>query len=175
MNIYVLTSTKYTRLLPEFAERFEQYWGEPFLVYISNTDINHWSDGIINFLNSIKDEYFILLSEDFYLTESVDKEILASLKEAVKLKPQRISLLGNHTPARTYFDGTYFTHKMDAEYQFSLEASIQNREFLLDNLKPGLDPWESERVKAKTARGMVISSEKPAIFYQDKSRQLTIL
>ena|SRR3990167_7564904 len=173
MNIYVITSTNYTKLLPEFAERFEKYWGKPFFVYVSNTDIKHWSDGIIKFLESIEDEYFILLSEDFYLTGPVDKELIKELW-GMRAGYDRVSLLGNHTPERTVRNGKYFTHKEDAEYQFSFEASIQKRGFLLEYLKAGYDPWEMERIRAKTGKGFIISSEHPAIFYQDKSRQLQI-
>lgn len=173
MTIYVLTSTKYTGLLPEFSERFEKYWGEPFMVYVSNTDIEHWSDGVIDFLHRISDEYFILLHEDFYLDRPVDKTLLEYLKNLYR-DTDRVSLLGNHTPERTYSDGAYNIHKGDAEYQFSFEASIQRKSFLLKYLKPGHDPWEMERVLAKKARGNILSSDKPAIWYTDKSRQLQI-
>lgn len=173
MNTYVLTHTKHTGLLAEFAERFEKYWGEPFFVYVSNTDIQHWSDGVLNFLRSIQDEYLILLHEDFYLTKPVDKELLKKLKEeAVKRGVSRMSLLGNHSPERTYgIDTEFYSHHADAPYVFSLEASIQKRQFLLDNLKGGCNPWDAENGRLGKAKGLVLYSKEPAIFYQDKMRQ----
>ena len=172
MDIRVLTSTDYTKLLPEFAERFEKYWGDPFSVYVSNTDIKHWSDGVIKFLETAPD-YFILLHEDFYLTKPVDKKLLEFLWDNRK-EADRISLLGNHTPERTYWNGLFYAHKPEAEYQFSFEASIQKKEFLLKYLKAGLDPWETERINAKRARGTIFSSKEPVLWYEDKSRQLQI-
>jgi hypothetical protein len=174
MNIYVLTSTKYAKLLGEFATRFEEFWGQPFFAYVSRTDLHHWSDGVIDFLTKIPDEYFVLLHEDFYLTKPVDKHGLEKLWN-MRHGYDRISLLGNHTPVRTERRGEFYIHKPSAEYQFSFEASIQSKEFLLKYLRPKQDPWESERNMARVARGNVISSEHPVIWYEDKSRRLTLL
>lgn len=173
IKIFVLTSTKYVFLLPEFAERFEKYWGEPFSIWVSNTELGKWSDGVLRFLDYIRDDYFILLHEDFYLTQPVNKSLIAKLWDT-RLGHDRVSLLGNHTPARTMKNGEFYVHKPNAEYQFSFEASIQSGAFLARNLVPGLDPWEAERRIAGSARGNVLSSEHPAIWYQDKSRRLVI-
>jgi hypothetical protein len=172
MNIYVLSSSNYVKLLPEFAERFQKFWGAPFTTYVSNTDIDHWSDGVIDFLLNIKDEHFVLLHEDFYLDSPVDKHLIQELWD-IRDGYDRISLLGNHTPTRTERWNKYFVHRPGSEYQFSFEASIQNRDFLLGNLHRGRTPWETER-KARLAEGKVLSSEYPAIWYTDKSRQLEI-
>ena len=171
MNIYVLTCTKHAGLLGEFAERFEKYWGDPFFAYVSHTDLAHWSDGVLNFLRSIKDEYFILLHEDFYLTAPVNKELLEELKEvAVTMGADRVSLLGDHTPERTERVGEVLIYKNHAEYHFSFEASIQKRQYMIDHLKGNQDPWQAENGMRHRAKGLVVCSEKPAIFYQDKMR-----
>ena len=172
MNIYVLGCTKYAGLFGEFAERFQKYWGAPFFTYISNTDIEHWSDGVINFMESIRDEYFILLHEDFYLTEPVDIETINRLCGlAVSQNADRISLMGNHSPERTEKTEWYYKYKLNQPYQVSFEASIQRRGFLLDNLRPCENPWDSERnpIKRKV-NGKIFVSERPCIFYGDKLR-----
>ena len=173
MNTFVLTCTKHTGLIKEFSERFEKYWGEPFFVFVSHTDISHWSDGVLSFLRSIQDEHLILLHEDFFLTKAVNKELLNKLREeAVKRNVDRMSLLGNHSPERTYgIDTEFLSYKADAPYVFSLEASIQKRQFLLDNLKGNCNPWDAENGRLGKARGLVLCSKEPAIFYQDKMRQ----
>ena len=168
-RIWVLTSVNYAKLLGEFAERFEKYWGAPFNVYVSNTDLQHWSDGVIHFLRDMVHEHFVLLHEDFYLDAPVRHDLIEKLWN-MRHGYDRISLLGNHTPKRTVRNGEFYVHKPEGEDQFSFEASIQRRQFLLDNLRPGLDPWESERIVAKTAKGRILSSEHPAIWYMDKSR-----
>lgn len=174
MNIYVLTSLNYVKLLPGFTERFNRFWGGHFFVHVSDTDFQHWSDGFKKFLEGIQDEYFILLFEDFYLEKPINKELLEKLKDATRFKPDRISLLGNHTPERTYFNGTFYSHKPEAEYQLSLEASIQRRDFLLKWVKGGQTVWDYEGLNKDRATGSVLSSEEPVIFYQDKSRRLII-
>ena len=173
MNVFVITCTKHTNLLAEFSERFEKYWGGPFFVYVSDTDREHWSNGVIKFLESIKDEYFILLHEDFYLTQPINKELLERLKKlAVELKADRVSLLGNHTPNRTFklVEPDIFMHRGTAKYQYSYEASIQKREFLLKNLTEDCNPNYAEKLREEHTYGLILSSREPAIWYKDKMR-----
>src|SRR3990167_6227828 len=126
INIYVLGCVKYAHLFGEFAERFQKHWGAPFFAYISNTDLNHWSDGVIDFLESIQDEYFILLHEDFYLTEAVDLKTISELYDLALVKnADRVSLMGNHSPERTEKEEWYYKYKPNQPYQISFEASIQ--------------------------------------------------
>src|SRR5512140_1477597 len=94
---YVLTSTHYAKLLGEFAERFSEHCGQPFQVFVSHTDLHHWSDGVIRFLHGISQDYFVLLHEDFYLDRPIDKHGLLKLWQLRK-DYDRVSLLGNHTP-----------------------------------------------------------------------------
>src|SRR3990167_1129190 len=173
MNIYVLGCTRYAHLFGEFAERFQKYWGESFFAFISNTDIEYWSDGVIDFLNSISDEYFILLHEDFYLTEPTDLEMIKKLCDlAVTEKADRISLMGNHSPERTERVDWYYRYKPNQPYQVSFEASIQRRGFLLENMRPNENPWDAERHPIKRGvNGKILVSDKPCIFYGDKLRQ----
>ena len=173
IKIYVLGCAKYADLFKEFTERFQKYWGSPFLAYISPYDIERWSNGVIDFLNSIDDEYFILLHEDFYLTELVDLETINKLyKLAVEEKADRVSLMGNHSPERTEKVSWYNVYKPNQPYQVSFEASVQRRGFLLDHLRPNENPWDSERHPIKRGvNGKILTSDKPCIFYGDKLRQ----
>src|SRR3990167_4629195 len=169
-NVYVLGCVKYAHLFGEFAERFQKHWGVPFFAYISNTDIDHWSNGVIDFLNSIQDEYFILLHEDFYLTEPPNTLAITKLIEFAKeVKADRVSLMGNHNPERTEPIGDMFKYKEDQPYQVSFEASIQRRGFLLEHLQPNENPWDAERnpIKRKV-NGNIYCTAKPVIFYGDK-------
>ena len=177
INIYVLTCTKFAYLLGEFSVRFKKYFGFPFLVYVSDTDIDHWSDGVINFLNSIKDEYFILLHEDFYLTEQADlKEIDRLIGIARDMKADRVGLMGDHSPERTQpIKNNLYEYRNDkphVPYHFSFEASIQRRKFLLEHLKKAENPWEAEiNRNVEDCVGKIIVGEKPSISYGDKIRR----
>lgn len=173
MPIFVLTCMKFAHLLGEFAERVQKYWGEPFFVYVSHTDLQHWSDGTLNFLRNIPYEYLILLHEDFYLTRPVNKDLVTQLKKlAIEKKADRVSLLGNHTPERTYeLESGIFAYKGEAEYHFSLEASIQRREYLLNNLKGNQNPWDAENSRRDRGKGLILCSQDPAIWYQDRLRR----
>ena len=172
INIYVLGCVKYAHLFGGFAERFQKHWGAPFFAYVSNTDIDRWSNGVIDFLNSIQDEYFILLHEDFYLTEPPNLELIRELVKLAKEKrADRVSLMGNHSPYRTLPMEGFYKYLPDMPYQLSFEASIQKREFLLKHLKPNENPWDAERNRIKEkVNGNIYASEKPCVFYGDKLR-----
>lgn len=173
INIYVLASERTKHLLKEFDERFQKYWGGDYTPYISKTDLGHWSDGVIEFLNSIDDEYFILLHEDFYLTEPANLAEIERLAEFAQRKgADRVSLMGNHSPERVAVSAEYtFQYLPGMPYNYSFEASIQRREFLLEHLKPGENPWDAERMRNKEkVFGKVYCTALPAIFYGDKLR-----
>ena len=171
MNVYVLAAEATAYLLPEFDELYQKHWGGDYFTWISTTPLNQWSDGVIQLLTGIDDEYVIILHEDFFLTRDVDVEGIRKLWDyTVENKVDRASLLGNHTPLRTYKEREYWRYNAAAEYQFSFEASIQKRSFLLEHLKKGQDPWESE-TQAKVHGAYVIATEEPLIFYQDALRR----
>lgn len=170
-KVYVLGCEKYENLLVEFAERFEKHWGGEFTSYISKTPIEKWSDGVIDFLNQINDEYFILLHEDFYQTAPADlKQIDYLIGEAKKRKADRVSLMGNHSPERVEKSDGLWRYKPNQPYMVSFEASIQRREYLLEHLRPGWNPWEGERVLCRRVPGEIFCADKPCIFYGDKLR-----
>ena len=173
IKIIVITCEKHVDLLPEFSKRFSKYWGDSFFVFISNTPLEKWSDGVINLLESLQDKYVILLHEDFYLTVPIDKDLLNNLKKfALEHKVDRVSLCGNHTPDRTYkyLEG-FYRHYSQADYQLSFEASIFRRKWLLEILKRGLNPWESEGNYRFELDSMIISSGKAPVVYKDRLRK----
>ena len=173
-NIYVLGCTRYAGLFGEFAERFQKYWGSPFFAFISNTDLAHWSNGVIDFLSSIKDDYFILLHEDFYLTEPPKLDLIDLLiSEARRRDADRISLMGNHSPERVVpLSAGLYQYTSGQPYQYSFEASIQKKDFLIRYLKRDESPWEAETHRIKEGiNGKVFCSARPAIFYGDKLRR----
>lgn len=173
IKVYVLACEKYKDLLDEFGERFKKYWGGEFTPHISQTDLAHWSDGVIDFLKDIDDEYFILLHEDFYLTEKADLKTIDRLVETAKrLKADRISLMGNHSPERVEeYEPGLWRYKPNQPYMLSFEASIQKREYLLEHLVKGWNPWEAERNLMRKIPGEIFCSDKPCIFYGDKLRR----
>jgi hypothetical protein len=94
-----------------------------------------------------QDQYFIWLFEDSFI-KSVDKERLPWLinwtgKEGVG----RICLSneGMNRDYRLVNDGDMWIARQDTKYRLSTQPSIWSRDFLLNYLKPGLDPWFFEK------------------------------
>ncbi len=173
-KVYVLGCTNFKHLFQEFSMRFEKHWGGKYYPLISNTPLERWSDGVLYHLHNMRDDYFILLSEDFYMVKDADLESVERLvKFAKEKKADRVSLMGNHSPHRTVSVGEdMWKYLPNMPYQVSFEASVYKKSFLVQNMRMGENPWESEtRPNQEKINGDVYCSTKPVIWYGDKIRR----
>ncbi len=163
-------------LLKNFDTLMQRFWDEPYIVF-GETVMKSYSDQLIDFFTKVRDPYFILLHEDFYFVEEVDKERLNSLVEFAKYhNADRVSLqcIGDGykgaTNLYTEFDDIKI-HKLNDRHTYtrSLEASIWNREFFLKHLARGEDVWATEVQSSLRARGdnNVYVAEKRTLQYRD--------
>lgn len=175
MRVIVFTSTRYSTLLRPFAHLFNVFWGNDQPVTVAGVDglpfalpdnftINpaganypaaHWQEGAKALLQSIPDEWFVLMLEDYWLCRHVDRAAIESLTECARG-------LGNVTRAdlttdvlHGYMDGRnarevcnyghydIIEKKTDSLYRMSLQAGIFHRERMIDMLDGG-SPWELE-------------------------------
>lgn len=178
-RVIVLTCDAYWEAVRVFAWTFGKYWSleQPVLVgcfapppfdlppnfsWLSIGDnkdypIQKYSSGLIQFLNMIRDDVFVLMPDDFWLNGPTE---LAHIQTAVDLAREipyllRIDLIRDrdytnmalrHT--RDVFavrDGLEFVksdHMMP--YQMSLAPSVFRRKVLLDCLRDNWTPWEVE-------------------------------
>lgn len=181
MNVYCLTNEKHYWLLPGFLHLFREYWpwvsenltvvgygnvlgavfrqaqqscDVPFIsIAPANYPANRWTDGLIEFLQRLEDEYLVLMLEDYWLTAPVAGQV-AMLMNAVQngvfgerflrldLSADRASQ--THTLHKRGAGYDIISTPSHSPYQMSFQAAIWHRRNLLSVLVRGETPWEAE-------------------------------
>ncbi len=94
-----------------------------------------WSEKVQNALKQIKEEYVVLLLEDFFTTRKVNTKRFMDLVKLIEEKNIDYCKLLNQSRIRgKTFEGQKFLHIIDREdkYGISLQPSIWKSQFLLD-------------------------------------------
>lgn len=200
--IYVTTCDHFRHLCLPFAKLFNKFWDPnrevtifgnlppeeelpPNFKFISlGFGQLPWSDQMIAFgkwaQDNLKEQFIILLHEDFFLLEPVDLKQLAELEEYA-LSHENIGRIG----LQCLWDGYQgFTNKYDktpggvelfqldlhAMYRCSLEASIFNKDFIFRYMKPGENTAHAEVEMSIRARGNpapCLVTDKRTLVYKD--------
>ena len=104
------------------------------------------SDQLIRICNTIEEDYFILLEEDFYLIKPVDVQLVESIVHFCRQhEVDRFSLQSKNEhshsdwPSTNYLIENHLVYRTSplVRFPFSMEASVWKRAFLLEHLKHG--------------------------------------
>ena len=173
LRVLITTCNRYAWALEPFAYLFNKYWSEqqPVLVggyakpgfalpsnfkFHSIDSTNYppekWSDGIIKLLNSMDDDVFVLMLEDYWLNRGVNHQAVESLGDYARNHREvlRIDLTTDRLYAGRMFDVDTWGYldiietPPDTPYQWSTQACVVNRRHMLRCLQPGIAPWEFE-------------------------------
>jgi hypothetical protein len=117
-----------------------------------------WTNGFIKYLNSIKEQYLVILLNDYWINRTVDIRGVITLYEYMVAHPRvlrmdltmdRLFAAGAHYPH--YDEGNYghyghydLINRPGTQYQISLQPAIWNKKLLLEILQPDWSPWEVE-------------------------------
>ena len=173
LRVFVEVSDNYLWALQPFIYLFQIHWSElqPVVIFgysrprfhlpqnfeffsIANTNYpaDRWSNGMISFLKSVRDEHFVFLLNDYWLSRTVDCRGVLACYDYIRSKPEvlRIDLTDDRLYAGGMFDveawGNYdiIETPRDTPYQMSTQAAIWNRERMLEVLVPNKSAWEVE-------------------------------
>jgi len=187
--LYVLTNDFGLWLLKGFSRQWEKYgcgrdftfvgYSEPeydvdFLSLGDQVPKKRWSDSLIDFVTGL-DGWFILMLEDYWLTEPADWGSVEDLKQYYADDVLRIDFSGD----RNSFKHVKLCPGMvqsvpEAEYLMSYQAGIWNRDNMLKVLCRGEDPWQSEMEGTKRVNPLrVLGTVDRPVKYQPvwRSRQ----
>lgn len=180
MRVIVTTSDKYLHILKPFSYLFNRYWGHDQQVLIGgftppdfqlpgnfsfhsigkfeDYPIGKWSNGLIDLLDSVDDEAFILMLDDYLLKRPVD---VLGVKMAYNYARQfgyvlrfdltwdRLFSYGARYPDEVpdyghlgHLDLVY--SEPTREYHMSLMPAVWRRDNLLKVLQPDWSPWDVE-------------------------------
>lgn len=174
---FVITSEPYYWCLKPFAYLFNQFFGRDFPVVIvgyrpiefelppnfrfhsisrAPYPQTRWSDALIEFLNQVTDDVFILMLEDYFLVRDVDLYGIALLREHMRENPKilkadltadRLYARGDARNAEEYRSIGYLDvikTTGNISYKMSLQCSLWNRANMLSLIHPDMTPWEVE-------------------------------
>lgn len=112
--------------------------------------VESWSDAIIKYLNSIDDEMFLFMLEDYWLIRPINREALMLAYEFMVDRPDiaRFDVASDRMFNRgAQYVGSFKTLDIcqaKGDYSLSFQASIYRRDALLAVLRPSETPWQSE-------------------------------
>lgn len=176
----MLTSDKYLSTLRPFAYLFNKYWSPAQAVLVAgftppaftlpdnfafhsigkyeDYPITHWSDALIRLLESIGDEAFVLMLEDYWLIRPVNIASVEAVYDYCRqfryvvrfdLTTDREYSYGPHYPGDIP-DYGYLGHldlvpsDPTKQYHMSFMTAMWRRDNLLKVLVPNETPWQVE-------------------------------
>jgi hypothetical protein len=146
-----------------------------------DTGAGNWSNDLLKFFETFKDEYFINMIEDALMTRpaKIDKIKMAFDYMLKNREVKKVFLHGSltHHSTSRMLGGTVLTPVAElnnefydvnqiSNYRSSLQSAIWNRDYFLTILKPNHDPWmfETQHVKNDGARILTTVDNHPIMF-----------
>ena len=172
MLVVVLTSNKYVHCMPGFSYLFNKFWDAAQPVRVVRYDVRPpkmpgnfsnlavgiqdkytWSSGLIKYLRSNHEgELILLMLEDYFISEPVDKERIVYYWELIRTDQRiaKIDLSGDRLKVgHTNWNDDLILSNNDAPFQTSLQAAIWRKDFLLQFLDPTENAWQFEKKGTK--------------------------
>jgi len=173
-RVLVTTCDKAVWAMRPFAYLFNTYWSAqqpvdilcehkpnfkmpenfrwlPFLMNGESWPKDRWTNGVIHYLNTIKEQFVVILLDDYWLNRTVDTQGIGTLMQYMSANRDvlRIDLTKDRLYAGGMRDYDVYGHydlvsAPGSEYQMSLQAGIWNKGLLMSVLQTNQDPWQVE-------------------------------
>lgn len=177
MRVFVITNDHYLWCLHPFAYLFNKYWSESQEVVVAgysvpkkalpnnfrfhslaraNAPQDKWSDGLMTFLSEMKDDYSVIMLEDYWISRPVDIGFMETAYSYIQSNPNvlRIDLTGDvmhcKGDCRDAYSFGFINHYDIVEkppglsYRMSFQAGLWNNKLLLSLLNKNKTPWQVE-------------------------------
>jgi len=114
--------------------------------------VNRWSDGLIKFLWAVPDEFVLFMMDDYWLNAPANVEMIDTLADYLTTHDSvaRLDVTGDRLGASGWskvaslWSGDLILSDPKSPYHFSFQAAMWRKSMLLQCLRAGLSPWESE-------------------------------
>lgn len=113
------------------------------------TDDRGFSDQLIEAVESHNDRYLWYTLDDYWIVRGFNYKHFWDVAEVVDCLRLQPNVVAGSLPYRFDDQGAFLRQLPSSPYHFSAATSIWDREYLLRNLTPGLDPWELEKTPFK--------------------------
>ncbi len=184
MKVVVPSCDGHSWLIPTFLHFYKKNWSDnPYQTeFVTETKEieGHatfctgkipWTDGIIKYLKSFNEETFLLLLADFILEETVSTDMVKRAESLCVDNIGCVRLIVHDRSCRFLVDTGirgFKRYPLDKPFSVSLQASIWQKEFLLEILRKGENPWQTEIEGSKRiqqSRKKVIWTDAPILSY----------
>lgn len=182
LAIVVLSCDKYADAWEPFFLMFQKYWPDcPFPIYLtsnqkkfqssrihidikqvlSNT-FSSWGEETYITLNQIKEDYILLILEDFFIYQPVQtREIIEYFQIMLEENAVFMRLASFPKKYDEWWPSTFVTEKysivsIDAQYLICLQIAIWRKDFLLSIIEKSESPWEFEINGTKRSRAYAL-------------------
>lgn len=189
IRIIVCTCNKYDFLLPGMARQFNRYWGSGevtvhvlgsrippplpsnFVFHSVGPDSMDWTTGKAKWVESQDDTPFVLLLEDYWITEKID---LCEVEEMARWVTERGAVKADLSTNTHHFahntlvrDGRIFCRaKPTALYRTSTQPAIWTKQYFLNLCQPGMTAWEFELQNNPAVReGDIIGTDRQIVTF----------
>ncbi|MAH44348.1 hypothetical protein CMI37_00870 [Candidatus Pacearchaeota archaeon] len=193
MKVLVSTSKKYSFLLKPYYTLFNKYWPGQDVVFLGFDECEVpelpdnfsfvslgkqadygkiWSDPLIPYIQSLKDQYFVFTMEDVMLIDHVDPIKLKRLEDEIQNGASKAHLdrsLNNRSDVLK--EGIRAVHP-HASYRTSLSPAIWTKRYFMKYLKPDMTPWDFEMAnmeKAKNDGNLIITLDDEKDLYYNSN------
>jgi hypothetical protein len=128
--------------------------------YINNGKDISFSKSLLSYLESIDDEYFILMLDDFMILEKVDIKLIEKAFEFIKDSNGVYLRLTPNPKGNIKIDDDFskIDVKSNVPYITSLQMAIWRKDFLIQLLSYDFSPWEFE-IKAGKTKESILNSD----------------
>jgi len=120
--------------------------------YINKGEDISFSKSLMSYLESIDDEYFILMLDDFMILKEVDNDKIERAFKFIKSKNGVYLRLVPNPKGEIKIDSDFsrIDVKSEVPYVTSLQMAIWKKDFLMQLLSYDFSPWEFETKAGKT-------------------------
>ena len=160
--LLVPSCDKYIDVLDQFfdrQERFMGWWNAPRyalieegiyerdgITVLNSNKSDSWADRVRKNVESLKEEYFILLLDDYFMYKEVSENQIIQALQIMKSENIKYYKLVNNPkvnyPLEKYPYISYIPNNV--RYGINLAECIIRRDFFLDMLQPGMNVWDVE-------------------------------
>lgn len=193
LRVVVPTSNKYVGIIPGFSHFLNKFWGAQIPVTVMRYDVRPpktsqnfnnvavgpqanytWCSGLATYLaHPQAPRVFVMMLEDYYLTDDVDTAALQKLWQYICEHDEvvKIDLSGDRMkfPHQPYSDrgleGLKVIRSDDsANFRGSIQAAIWKTSYLLKHLNADWDPWQFEKHGCRDG-AVILGTEEPILKY----------
>jgi len=192
LRVLIPACDKYTHLVEGLMYTLNKFWAcknrftilgysEPKFKLLPNWDFvslgvdtgpQNWSNDLLKFFKTFKDEYFINMIDDGIMTRKADMDKIqaayAYMLENKQVKKCFLhgslssgdkSLLGDIELTPTEGLPGFWDVNQTADYRTSIQPAIWSTEYFLQSLKPNLNPWEFETQHTKNDGARILTTK----------------